>query len=270
MTSRNDPINGAPDHPAGSAPSAYPWPIDGHTPSPIGPSSMWSPAAGREPVADDTPRRLLTADDLQPSSWPDPYDHYGMAYGVAYDNYSQPFDLSLDNPFHQLPTTNGSSDEFAHPGPAPLFHPLFAEYNQNTLIGSQSPPDGPSSPTADRSPYTQPSTDGTVRTGTESTTSPASSNGLTGGTRHKRDRERNRLAAHKCRQNAKRNVASLEQRQKDLSQRNRFLADQADVLREEVLDLKNEILRHSNCESEVIQNYINNAARGIGTTSHTT
>ncbi|KAI2635373.1 hypothetical protein GGS21DRAFT_490036 [Xylaria nigripes] len=77
----------------------------------------------------------------------------------------------------------------------------------------------------------------------------------------KQHRERNRVAARKCRQKAKKNVADLQRREKDLGRRNRMLLGCVSSLREEILVLKNEILRHSECNSNVIQNYIANAAR---------
>ncbi|RWA13762.1 hypothetical protein EKO27_g1350 [Xylaria grammica] len=77
----------------------------------------------------------------------------------------------------------------------------------------------------------------------------------------KHHRERNRVAARKCRQKAKLNFAGLQRRERELSQQNKLLHSHVGGLREEVLDLKNEILRHSDCNSSVIQDYIANAAR---------
>ncbi|KAI0107607.1 hypothetical protein GGR51DRAFT_153809 [Nemania sp. FL0031] len=77
----------------------------------------------------------------------------------------------------------------------------------------------------------------------------------------KRHREKNRVAARKCRQKAKRNTAGLQQRERELRQQNQRLLSHISGLRDEILDLKDEILRHSACESSVIQNYIESAAR---------
>ncbi|KAK7743431.1 hypothetical protein SLS62_010575 [Diatrype stigma] len=82
-------------------------------------------------------------------------------------------------------------------------------------------------------------------------------------TKARRDRERNRVAAAKCRQKAKQSVSELQSRERELLQQNRFLTAHVGNLREEVLSLKNEILRHSQCDSDVIQTYINKAAREI-------
>ncbi|KAI1414750.1 hypothetical protein F5Y13DRAFT_158251 [Hypoxylon sp. FL1857] len=82
-------------------------------------------------------------------------------------------------------------------------------------------------------------------------------------TKSRRNRERNRVAAHKCRQKAKQSMSELQTRERELSQQNRMLQEHAGSLRDEILDLKNEILRHSDCNSDVIQNYIAKAARDV-------
>ncbi|KAI1461847.1 hypothetical protein F4805DRAFT_411167 [Annulohypoxylon moriforme] len=79
----------------------------------------------------------------------------------------------------------------------------------------------------------------------------------------RRNRERNRVAAHKCRQKAKQSMTDLQARERELSQQNRMLQEHAGSLRDEILDLKNEILRHSECNSDIIQNYIARAARDV-------
>ncbi|KAI1085075.1 hypothetical protein F5B20DRAFT_129934 [Whalleya microplaca] len=99
------------------------------------------------------------------------------------------------------------------------------------------------------------------RTETLSPSSPSSP--TNGGFKYRRDRERNRVAAHKSRDKAKHNLKDLEQREKDLCHQNKLLTDHAGSLREEVLCLKNEILNHGGCDSDVIQNYIAKAARNM-------
>ncbi len=82
-------------------------------------------------------------------------------------------------------------------------------------------------------------------------------------TKSRRNRERNRVAAHKCRQKAKQSMSDLQIQERELSKHNRMLQDHAGCLRDEILDLKNEILRHSGCDSDIIQNYIARAARDV-------
>ncbi|KAI1083122.1 hypothetical protein F5B20DRAFT_447427 [Whalleya microplaca] len=79
----------------------------------------------------------------------------------------------------------------------------------------------------------------------------------------KGSRERNCIAARKCRTKAKQRMTELQERERKESQRNRLLSDYIETLRGEVVELKNEILRHSQCDSEIIQNYIQRAAQDI-------
>ncbi|KAI1366759.1 hypothetical protein F5Y08DRAFT_118335 [Xylaria arbuscula] len=108
----------------------------------------------------------------------------------------------------------------------------------------------------DHSPDSSPSARRTASTA--ATTPMESALGMTDLNQH---RERNRVAARKCRQKAKQNFTSLQRREKELSQKNKALHNHVGGLRDEILDLKNEILKHSGCNSSVIQNYIANAAR---------
>ncbi|KAI0523789.1 hypothetical protein F5B22DRAFT_417363 [Xylaria bambusicola] len=109
---------------------------------------------------------------------------------------------------------------------------------------------------SDRSPASSPSA---RRTSSTTATTPMDSAGTI--PELKEHRERNRVAARKCRQKAKQNFVGLQRREKELSQKNKALHSHVGCLRDEILDLKNEILRHSGCNSSVIQNYIANAAR---------
>ncbi|KAI1121971.1 hypothetical protein F5Y10DRAFT_255153 [Nemania abortiva] len=77
-------------------------------------------------------------------------------------------------------------------------------------------------------------------------------------------RHRNRLAAAKCRRKAKRGVDELQQRERDLLRENKMLSAEAGFLREEVLQLKREILRHSGCNNDCIRQYIQRAAEQVG------
>ncbi|KAI0976455.1 hypothetical protein F4678DRAFT_417127 [Xylaria arbuscula] len=77
-------------------------------------------------------------------------------------------------------------------------------------------------------------------------------------------RNRNRLAAAKCRKKAKRGVDELQQRERDLLRENKMLTAQACILREEVLQLKTEILRHNKCDNDFISQYIRKTAKQVG------
>lgn len=76
-----------------------------------------------------------------------------------------------------------------------------------------------------------------------------------------RSREANRLAAAKCRRKSRKSVSKLQERERCLVLENRRLIASATQLRDEVLNLKTEILGHGDCDSDVIKAYIDNAAR---------
>lgn len=76
-------------------------------------------------------------------------------------------------------------------------------------------------------------------------------------------RERNRIAAHKCRQKSKKGVQELQQQERDLAEQNKVLTAHVGHLKNEVLGLKNEILNHGNCEDQLIQHYIAESAKKL-------
>lgn len=77
-------------------------------------------------------------------------------------------------------------------------------------------------------------------------------------------REKNRLAASKCRRKKKVEERQLEERRRMLQIQNTILQDSAEALRSEVLMLKHEILRHGSCNFPPINSYIAGAAARVG------
>lgn len=77
-------------------------------------------------------------------------------------------------------------------------------------------------------------------------------------------RTRNRAAANKCRAKTKLAVADLESTERAMSTEHRELSATARGLRDEVLLLKNELLAHGNCDDVLIQQYLTNQARMVG------
>ncbi|KAI1420376.1 hypothetical protein F5Y12DRAFT_131528 [Xylaria sp. FL1777] len=138
----------------------------------------------------------------------------------------------------------------------PLDTADFISHQQD--FGPEAFPDGNEAYDMTPSEPSPASTSSARRTTPTSATTPTDSVGTPSIKQH---RERNRVAARKCRQKAKQNFAGLQRREKELSQQNKVLHSHVGGLRDEILDLKNEILRHSHCNSSVIQNYITNAAR---------
>ncbi|KAK8869193.1 bzip transcription factor [Apiospora arundinis] len=77
-------------------------------------------------------------------------------------------------------------------------------------------------------------------------------------------REKNRIAASKCRRKKKDEEHILEGRRRMLYAQNSILINSATSLRAEVLSLKHEILRHGTCDFQPINSYIATAATRVG------
>ncbi|KAK8011865.1 carbohydrate esterase family 1 protein [Apiospora arundinis] len=77
-------------------------------------------------------------------------------------------------------------------------------------------------------------------------------------------REKNRIAASKCRRKKKDEEHILEGRRRMLYAQNSILINSATSLRAEVLSLIHEILRHGTCDFQPINSYIATAATRVG------
>lgn len=77
-------------------------------------------------------------------------------------------------------------------------------------------------------------------------------------------RARNREAANRCRAKSKVAVAELEATERAMGAEHQELTRTARSLREEVLSLKNMLLLHGNCDDDLIQRYLANSARMVG------
>ena len=75
--------------------------------------------------------------------------------------------------------------------------------------------------------------------------------------------ERNRVAASKCRQKKKEWTNNLEQRARDLQQDKTHLTLLVNSLRDEVLYLKGEVLKHDNCNCTALRNYMSRSVSQI-------
>lgn len=75
--------------------------------------------------------------------------------------------------------------------------------------------------------------------------------------------ERNRVAASKCRQKKKEWTQNLENRARELQKNNNQLRMVVDSCRQEILFLKGELLKHSQCECESIQTFIKSGANNF-------
>lgn len=80
--------------------------------------------------------------------------------------------------------------------------------------------------------------------------------------------ERNRVAASKCRQKKKEWTQNLENRARELQKNNNQLRMVVESCRQEVLFLKGELLKHSQCECEAIQTFIKSGASNFADHTH--
>ncbi|KAF2636250.1 hypothetical protein P280DRAFT_473104 [Massarina eburnea CBS 473.64] len=72
--------------------------------------------------------------------------------------------------------------------------------------------------------------------------------------------EKNRVAAHKCRQRKKEYIGGLEGRAREFTATNKALKENVAMLREELLELKNEVLRHAGCGFWAVDEYLTRCA----------
>lgn len=74
----------------------------------------------------------------------------------------------------------------------------------------------------------------------------------------KRDQflERNRVAAHKCRQKKKEWVTKLDEEVRELSSRNKYLRAETDLLNNALFEMKNLIFQHTDCHFAPIDDFI--------------
>ncbi|KAH7182205.1 hypothetical protein DER46DRAFT_568781 [Fusarium sp. MPI-SDFR-AT-0072] len=73
--------------------------------------------------------------------------------------------------------------------------------------------------------------------------------------------ERNRIAANKCRLRKRDEALALASREEAMEDQNRYLMMCFDSLKVEIYQLKTELLRHTECNCALIQNYIANEAQ---------
>ena len=78
-------------------------------------------------------------------------------------------------------------------------------------------------------------------------------------------RERNRIAASKCRRKSKKQEQELRQKERELATQHQVLLANIMMLKEEIFGLKSEILRHGSCNCEIIDNYIETSAHNLPT-----
>ncbi|RYP78062.1 hypothetical protein DL771_000755 [Monosporascus sp. 5C6A] len=83
-------------------------------------------------------------------------------------------------------------------------------------------------------------------------------------------RERNRIAAQKCRRKSKQYQKDLTGRARDLANLNKLLSAERLALKDEVFLLKSEVLKHGSCNCSMIDDYIAKTARDLPTLNDST
>lgn len=81
--------------------------------------------------------------------------------------------------------------------------------------------------------------------------------------------ERNRLAASKCRQKKKQWVQDLENKSEQVTKKNQELHNQLAILREQCLELRNELLAHGNCGCSLVQTYLHRSSAELTCSNNT-
>jgi hypothetical protein len=76
-------------------------------------------------------------------------------------------------------------------------------------------------------------------------------------------RQRNRDATKKSQRKKKKHIEELERREQDLSAEYNYLREEKATLESEKIRLRQQILHHQNCRSDIIDAYISASARGM-------
>jgi bZIP transcription factor len=121
--------------------------------------------------------------------------------------------------------------------------------------------------TRDNDALPQPTTTPRRRKKSARKQSSAGSNGE-GGDKRNQFLERNRVAASKCRQKKKEWTSNLEQRARNLQASKTSLAVLVSSLREELLYLKGEALKHATCDCNSVREYLGRHAEASLPQSH--
>ncbi|KAH7037269.1 uncharacterized protein B0I36DRAFT_358991 [Microdochium trichocladiopsis] len=198
------------------------------------------------------PGLVTPMDDLDPQAQQHHDHHGGYAWGAW-------FEADNDHDLNTMPSHSQhlsyTESPFVSNNPTQHPPPYFTQPIDNSVQYSML-----QSPSAD--PAYSPGTIDPSSTTNMSTSTDTSTESLIG-RRPRTQRERNRLAAHKCRQKSKLNAEELQKQERELAEQHRCLTQHVQFLRNEVLDLKNEILRHGTCNCELIGEYIARAAQSL-------
>lgn len=237
-----------------------------------------------------------TSQDLADTSLPTVNDGFAMEFGPdIYNMTMQPYDTTQYNTIAPMQISTTALDDAASslsswpvsPQSPASFHAAFSDIATDSTY--KSPGNGDPDPSFAQKPrrhshqhsprpseslqnagakrrYSELDGHTTASPVPTSEKRPAASDAVpvAGSNKRKRTiREKNRTAATKYRNKTKRSITELQETEHQLSEKHNILSAHVECLRNEILSLKTEILRHGTCESKLIQEYIMRTAKQL-------
>ena len=202
---------------------------------------------------------------FRPLSPPDSASPFSKDWNYGFQNLSNP---SIPNVFSSNQSNNNTRAQYGQVTPPddehddePSLDYRLQEQQQesnDTASGKKRRKgNGKNSKASNQTPAKRSRKSNSRRSGTSSNTADPSK---PEDVRRSKFLERNRVAASKCRQKKKEWTQNLEDRSRKLQKDSNNMRMMIDSLRQEVLFLKGEMLRHSGCDSPHIQDYLKSCA----------
>ena len=214
------------------------------------------PEQQREPASQDLDGMIWKMSELEPMRQPSPFARLvnsGAIQTSARNRHGQITPPSEPSPC--APTWNGA---FPEPGPmlgamqSPVPHPTTLP-----ILGrAPSATPAPEPSTQAKPPVDAEAAPKRRRGRVQKSQSGSKNNSKMSEEKRAGFLERNRKAATKCRAKKKAWTSDLSRQADDTMDRNKYLHGVVAQLREEVLYLKSEVLRHTNCSCPALQQYI--------------
>lgn len=185
----------------------------------------------------------------------DPYSDTASSFSFGNDQSAQ---------FIMSPTQGASSFN-------PDDSPSNTSIASNSVLGASSKTETSTNTNTDINTNINTNIDVSNPTTKRSAPKPAKSTKSKGGARRTRSssdkkeqvKQRNRVAASKCRQKKKVNVDKLKEMQAHLQAQNDRLREEFKNLREEVGQIKNHLINHTECNDANINRWVENEAKGF-------
>ncbi|ROT38309.1 hypothetical protein SODALDRAFT_360664 [Sodiomyces alkalinus F11] len=164
-------------------------------------------------------------------------------------------------------STASTTQNTASHGPKPLAPKDHSQHKRRASSPDDAPRRSSNASTSTATTTSSSSNNNNNRPGeTTPPDSPAEEAASTREEKKARLRLRNRQAAHKCRLRKQRSIADLQTQEAAAEAIHQALANEASMLRGEVLMLKSMILQHGSCDCPFIQDYISSSAAKLTAT----